>query len=186
MKGPTEIEQSSSHRNEGLIRINLMVKQMMWQCANDNRSFIRIETFIQIMSKLDKELWVHVKSWPMPWFIVVGSLECVEQYELDSSPCCQEIGDESDRATNDSVQRRELKAKRRQKCLRFHNNLHKRFRVRHRKQDRLVTRSPGCGSLAKCGNTNLEGVQLQPGNHLKNCFSHPDCSNSTCFSSLES
>ncbi len=44
---------------------------------------------------------------------------------------------------------------------RFHNNLHKRFRVRHRKQDRLITRSLGCGSLAKCGNTRLEGVQLR-------------------------
>ncbi len=26
VKGPTEIEQSSSHGNEGLIRINLMIK----------------------------------------------------------------------------------------------------------------------------------------------------------------
>ncbi len=133
----------------------------MSQCANDNMSFVRTETFIQIMSKLDKELQVHVKSWPMPQFITVRSLECVGWYELGSPPCYWEVVDKSGRATNDSVQRRELKTKRKQKCFRFHNNLHRELRVRHRKQGRLVTKSPGCGSLAKYDSTRLEGVQLQ-------------------------
>ncbi len=122
---------------------------------------MRTETFIQIMSKLNKELQEPVKSGAMPQFIIVRSLECVEWYELSSPPCYQEVVDELGRATNDSVQRRELKTMRRQKCLRFHNNLHRQFRVHHRKRGRLVARSPGCGSLAKYGSTRLEGVQLQ-------------------------
>jgi hypothetical protein len=50
---------------------------------------------------------------------------------------------------------------RRYKCLRFRNNLHRQFRVRHRKRGQLVARSPGCGGSAKYGNTRLEEVQLQ-------------------------
>ncbi len=117
--------------------------------------------FIQIMNKLNKELQVHVKSGAMPQFITVGSLECVEWYELSSSPCYQEVVDKSKRTTNDSVQRRELKTMRRQKCLWFRSNLHREFRVRHRKWGQLVARSPGCGSSAKYGSTRLEEVQLQ-------------------------
>ncbi len=122
---------------------------------------MRTETFIQIMNKLNKELQVHVKSEVMPQFIIVGNLECIEWYELGSMPCYQEVVDESGRATNDSVQCRELKTMRRQKCLQFHNNLHRQFRFHHRKRGRLVARSPGCGSLAKYGSTRFEGAQLQ-------------------------
>ncbi len=113
------------------------------------------------MSKLNKELQVHVKSQAMPQFITVGSLECIEWYELSSPPCYQEVVDELDRATNNSVEQRELKTKRKQKCFRFHNNLHRQFRVRHRKRGQFVTRSPGCGSQVKYDNTKLERVQFQ-------------------------
>ncbi len=117
--------------------------------------------FIQIMSKLNEELQVHVKSGAMPQFITVGSLECVEWYELSSPPCYQEVVDESIMSTNDNVQRRELKTMRRQKCLWFRSNLHRQFRVCHRKRGQLVARSLGCRSSAKYGNTRLEEVQLQ-------------------------
>ncbi len=70
---------------------------------------MRTEMFIQIMSKLNKELQIHVKSGAMPQFITIGSLECVEWYELGSPPCYQEVVNESGRTTNDNVQRRELK-----------------------------------------------------------------------------
>ncbi len=115
------------------------------------------------MNKLNKELQVHVKSWDMPQiqFITAGNIEHVEWYELGSPPCYQETFDKLDYATNDSVQRRELKTKRRQKCFRFYNNLHRQFQVRHWKQGRFVTRSPRCESLAKYDSTRLEGVQLQ-------------------------
>ncbi len=113
------------------------------------------------MSKLNKELQVHVKSWVMPQFITVGSLECIEWYELGNPPYYQEVVEELDHTTNDNVQRQELKTNQRQKCLRFHNNFHRQFRVRHWKHGRLVTRSPRCGSLAKYNSTRLEGVQLQ-------------------------
>ncbi len=113
------------------------------------------------MSKINKELQVHVKSQVMSQFIIVGSLECVEWYELGSPPCYQELVDESNRATNDNVQYRELKTKQRQKCLQFHKNLHRKFRVCPQKRDQFVTRSRRCGSLAKYDSTRLEGVQLQ-------------------------
>ncbi len=65
------------------------------------------------------------------------------------------------RSTNDSVQHRELKTMRRQKCHQFRNNFHKRFQVHHQKRGRLATRSLGCESSKRYDSIKLEGVQLQ-------------------------
>jgi hypothetical protein len=50
---------------------------------------------------------------------------------------------------------------RRWRCLKSHNNFHRRFRVHHQKQGRLITKSLGCESSGKCDSTKLERDRLQ-------------------------